>query len=54
MITCEFFFQPLVGLNPKPSEDCLTRLGKLFVQESLLILVLALLKSMKACALVLC
>lgn len=24
------FFQHLVGLNPKPSDDCLTRVGKLF------------------------
>lgn len=24
------FFQHLVGLNPKPSDDCLTGVGKLF------------------------
>lgn len=28
IITCEFF--SLLGLNPKPNDDCLTRLGKPF------------------------
>lgn len=49
------FFQLLLVLNPKPSDDCLTRLRKLFLSKSpFFFKVLALLKILKANALVLC